>query len=77
MRHERRREIYAAPVDGARMIDRHVPFPAAGLVVAGEGADGLEQRRFSRAVLANDDGDGCREGELKLAVRRNSGRLKG
>src|SRR5689334_3034400 len=42
----------------ARVIDRHVSLAAAGLVVAGERRDALEQGRFPAAILANDDRDG-------------------
>ena len=62
-------------LDRAGMIDRHIALAAAGLVVAGERRDAFEQRRFAGAVLADDDGDGAVETELKSS--RRNGRQNG
>jgi hypothetical protein len=60
------------------MIDRHVAFAAAGLVVAGEHRNPLQQRRFAGAVLADDDGDGVLEIELEVALQeRQAERIGG
>jgi hypothetical protein len=48
-----------------RMIDRPVAL-AAGVVVAGERRDALQDSRLSRAVLADDDGDRSFEAKLKI-----------
>jgi hypothetical protein len=59
------------------MVDRSVALAAAGLVVAGERRNALEQRRFAGAVLADDDGDGMVEGEARSKPRCRNGRQNG
>jgi hypothetical protein len=51
------------------MIDRHIAFAAAGLVVAGERGDAFQQSRLTRAVLADDDGDGVLKVELEALLQ--------
>jgi hypothetical protein len=38
------------------MIDRPIALSATGLVVTCQSRDTLQQRRFARAVFADDDG---------------------
>jgi hypothetical protein len=51
------------------MIDRRVTLSAAGLVIAGEHGDALEQRRFAGAVLADDDGDGAIKAQFEVVAQ--------
>jgi hypothetical protein len=48
------------------MIDRPITLATAGSVIAGERGDPLEQRRFARPVLTDDDGDGALEAQLEV-----------
>ena len=58
------------------MIDRSIAFAAAGFVITGERGNAFEQSRFSRAVLADDDGDGAIEGKIQsVAQERQTGRI--
>ena len=50
------------------MVDGHVALAAAGFVVAGQGADRFQQRRFAGAVFANDNGDGRGEFEFEFTA---------
>jgi len=43
------------------MIDRPIALAAAGFVIAGEHGDAFQESRFTRPVLADDDGDGTIE----------------
>src|SRR4051794_12973118 len=53
---KRARKRTAHPLHRTIMVDRHVSLAAAGLVIAGDRRDTLEQCRFAGAVLADDDG---------------------
>ena len=50
------------------MLDSHIAFATAGLVVTGQHRDPLQQCRFAGAVLADDDGDGAIEREFKAVA---------
>jgi hypothetical protein len=51
------------------MIDGHIALAATGFVVAGKRGDPLQQRRFSGAVLANDDRNGPFEAQLEIVAQ--------
>lgn len=68
-RPERTGKRAAHGLDRLGMIDRAIALAAAGLVIAGEHGDAFEQRRFSGAVLADDDGDRPVEGELEFLAQ--------
>jgi hypothetical protein len=52
------------------MIDRSIAFAAARFVISGQHRDPLKQRRLSGPVLADDDGDGAIEAQLKVVVKK-------
>src|SRR5579862_9918417 len=62
-RAQRLRQPAAHHLDCISMINRPVSLAAAGLIVAGKRRDPLQQRRFARAVLADNDGDGALEAQ--------------
>ena len=66
----------APPIASSAPNGRPAGSPAAArLVVAGERGDAFEQRRFARAVLADDDGDG--RSKLELEIVAQEGRQNG
>ena len=48
------------------MIDRPITLAAAGLIIAGEHRDPLEQSGFAGTVFADDDGDGAIQAQLEI-----------
>ena len=52
------------------MVDRHITLAAAGFVIAGEHGDAFKQRRFARAILADDDGDRPVETQFKIVAQQ-------
>src|SRR3984885_15894007 len=69
-RAKRRREFPAHLLERIRMIDRSIAFAAARFVISGQHRDPLKQRRLSGPVLADDDGDGAIEAQLKVVVKK-------
>ena len=58
-----------APVHRLLVIDQPVSLPAAGLVIAREGGQRLDQRGFAGPVLAHDHRQRRIEGQLEIVLQ--------
>src|ERR1700682_6020163 len=63
------RKLAAHHLGRLGMVDRPVALAAAGVVIAGEHRDPLEQGGFAAAVFTDDDGDRPVETQLEVIVQ--------